>query len=157
MGMTGWTYQVIASLQWPQFLHALEGRGRMLGPLVDALLDVQRVTHLSDTPGQKGEPSGVQRVLDLAAARSRGERPALVSGADARHARAVAVLLTPYRGEPRREDAGEPIDGMSGREARAILAWIHDGRCPPDVYATELMDHLEHLSATDRADPAGPE
>ncbi|WP_412027014.1 hypothetical protein [Deinococcus yunweiensis] len=150
IGVTGWTYGYIATLTVPQFFGAMAGRGRMLRPTVQALLDVQRATNLSDRPGAKGEPSSVDRVIAAYEATKRGETPESQPG-DRRFGHAVDIVLMPYRGDPDRGGpVARPFPGMEAREARALIAWVREGRCPPDVWALELLPRWEEIAAVEK-------
>lgn len=150
IGITGWTHAQVSALTLPQFYDALAHRGRFLASRVQAELDVRRVSNLSDTPGPKGEPSGVQRVLDLAAMAEKGETP-YPSAADHRYGQAVGVILRPYRGDSgAQQSRAEPFPGMSPREARALMAWVGEGLCPGEVWAQELLPVWERVEAAGR-------
>lgn len=110
-------------------------------PLVQLLLDVKRVEGLSDQ-SYDGKPSSIQRVLEGENAEQTPE--------DARFSRAAGIILAPYYDVQERESlpATEPYPNMGKAEAEALMQWVQSGRCPPDVWATELLHIWDEIIAS---------
>jgi len=134
VGVTGWGLPQIHALPVPLLWEALTHQGTMLRPLVSALLAVKRVEGLRDEPGEDGEPSSVQKVLDGLQRQKQILPPLEPTPKERRFSQAVGVILQPYYGESK-ADTHAPFPGMAPDEARALVAWVRDGHCPPDVWA----------------------
>ena len=149
IGATGWTDAYVDSMLVPRFWAALANRGKMLRPLVQALLDVKAVEGLHDNPEvSKGEKTPVQKVLDDYTDRKKG----IIKPQDAkdrRFSQAVGIKLALYYGDPDKTQAmtAQPFPGMGAEEARDIMGFVNDGTCPPDTWAEQLLPAWDAIVA----------
>ena len=149
MGATGYTLPQIAALTFPQFALLLEGIGPILWPRLKPTLDANW--------GNVGADEA-RKIIKRHAELQRGVEPALSPDERARQ-EAWKIVHAYYTGEledaPQKKAGGQPIPGLPGETARAVIAFASAGGFPSDIWASHVAPLWLDLEATANGDGGG--
>lgn len=100
--------------------------------------------NVSDEPGRNGEPSGIDRIIGRWRESKAGTPPELDFKAQKRnYAFRIYAHQQGFLPDPDEvQEQGPSVTaypGMSREEAAQIVAWVKEGKCPDDVWASELL------------------
>lgn len=153
IGATDWTLETITALTFPQFHKMLAGQGQILYPRLKPHLDAQ-FAQISSEPLEKGKESDIDRIIrednEQRAALSRGERPT-PTDKQKRRQQAYRILYGVYLGEEKaavQVRQGKVIPELPQATAQAIVAFVQEGRMPPDIWARDGVPWWLDISAT---------